>query len=230
MPVVTCGDVLDQCYVIGGGTPTDANVIAAYLAGLNTAYARVWSYAQAEGFTWAQRQGVGLAVSAAADNVILPDGTTVLDTTAAIPPRCVSVVGVALDSTARLLARMPKDRYEVSYGSLLGSTRGTPLYFDPYGWNAARQQILWLMPLSADADVVYLDYVAGYTPLSTRAQELLVPVDERELVAQLSIQHVNARDTIDEAIVRMSMIATEELWRGLNARAAQYKARHPMVY
>lgn len=229
MAVLTFGDVLQQCQDITGIRDGEDAAMRVLKAGINTGHTKVVLAAIAEGLPWMLRLGCPLSVSATATNVVLPDGSTVTDANGAIPVKCTTVTAARLDSTARSLTWRPKDVFEAQYGRLESLGRGTPQYYCPYGYDSSGRQLLWLMPLPGAADTLYVDYVGGLTYLTNVAQQLVPPEDFREVVCQEAIANVNARDTIDQALVVQARQTANYLWRCVMAASRQSGQRYRTV-
>ena len=229
MAVLTFGDILAQCRKIAGIRDTETDAVSVLEAAINTAHTKVVKAAIAEGFPYMLKLGIGLSVAATDTRVVLPDGVTVLDTTGVIAPKCVQVVSVKLASTYARLTYYSRELFEAQCGRLEDTQRSVPQYFDPYGVDTTGRRLLWLMPMPASADTVYVDYIGGLTYLTNHNQALLVPEDDRELVAQEAIACCNARDSIDGALVQKALQDAAFLWRCFYATADGYRAQHPAI-
>lgn len=221
MAVTTFGDIFQQCLDIATVRETETAACRAIKAAINTAHTKVVSAAIADGLSWLLKTA-RLPITATTTYVPLPDGLTVLDEDGATPAACRSVRTVRLIGAAVPLHHRSKDLFERDNGILESLGRGVPQYFDPYGYDSNSLGQLWLMPYPSAADVVSIDYIAGSTYLTAPAQVLVPPSDFRELVAQEAIACVNARDTIDGALVAAARENAAFLWRCMFGGSEQY--------
>lgn len=225
MAVLTFGDIRTQCRRITGIRESETEACEALDAAINTAHTKVVKAAIAEGFPYMLKTGVALSVASTDNYVVLPDGSTVTDVNSVVAPRCVTVVAVRLGSMYSRLSHYAKDAWEAEFGRLENTHRSIPQFYDPYGVDSTGRMILWLMPLPGAADTIYVDYIGGLSYLTTANQALLVPQDDRELVAQEAIACVSARDTIDATIIQKAQQDAAWLWRCFYATAQQHKPR-----
>jgi len=230
MAVLTFGDVLTQLQGITGIRDSETEAVDALKEAINTAHARATGIAISKGWPWTVQQGIALAVTAADDYVVLPDGSTVTGADGVtIPARCSQVIGVRLLGVRLGLTRVQKDVWEGQHSRLQEWSRGTPDCFDPYGVDAQGRNILWLMPRAGAAMTIYVDYIGDVSYLTSLTQALLVPEGiARNWVAQLAMVCANARSTIDPGIRAQAVIDAECFLEILNCTAGGFRPRHPV--
>lgn len=187
MAVTTLGDMVQQLLDQTGETDADARSVRVAKASLNAAHYKICAI---QDWDWLEAICT-LAITATTMAITLPNGSTVTDTSDAVPAYCRNLLHVELVGTGTPLEHRGRVLDSIINGEISYAGRGVPSHWGTFG------RALYLMPLPSNADSINLYYVAGPTALVADNAVPLLPLDFRQLLVEEAIANITSRAEID---------------------------------